>query len=229
MIKMQTISITNRKLSVDLLKLIGTLGVILAHVGAPQLIYHIRGFDVCLLVFASGITLKNHAKSISDYIEYLKKRFFRLIIPTWIFLLLFFILCLIIGQFVGKENSGLWIYSSSYYIRSFSFTGGIGYIWIFRVYMIMACMNPVITVVGENKKVQKWVLPIIIFLLVINEFMGEICEKFNNQLIKSLFQNLICYTLGYSIVELTAYIITRLRRNMQIINSIALCVLCVVI
>lgn len=223
---MRTVSVSNRNFSVDLMKFIGTLCIILAHVGAPQLIHNIRGFDVCLLVFASGITLKNHAESIHDYLMYLKKRFLRLIIPTWSFLLIYFILCWIVGKYIDKANSEHWIYSPGYYLRSFSFIGGIGYIWIFRVYMLMAVLNPVIILVGENKRVQKWFLPVIVSLLLSNELMGVICERIGYQLFKSLFQNLICYTLGYLIVELTAYVIIRLQQKPKVMISIAFCSVC---
>ena len=69
--------IKERDLRVDILKAIGTVLVVFAHINPPQALFNIRVFDVCMLVFASGLTLKRHGSSVKEYIEYLIKRFMK--------------------------------------------------------------------------------------------------------------------------------------------------------
>ena len=78
-----------RNYNIDILKTIGLFGIILAHVCTNQIIMQLRGFDVTMLVLLSGYLSVQSLKKIK-YIEYVKKRFNRLILPTWIFLTLIF-------------------------------------------------------------------------------------------------------------------------------------------
>lgn len=60
-----------RDSTIDLLRVLGTLLVILAHVKIPKVMSEIRTFDVVLLVFISGMSLK-YAKH-KHYFVYIKK------------------------------------------------------------------------------------------------------------------------------------------------------------
>ncbi|MGX7099286.1 acyltransferase family protein [Globicatella sanguinis] len=80
-----------RDVSIDVLRSIGLLCIILAHVSAPKFVLQIRNFDVPLMAFIMGISfyLTNKNKHF-NLIEYSKKRFKRLLFPTWKFLTIFF-------------------------------------------------------------------------------------------------------------------------------------------
>ena len=87
----------NRDKKVDVLKFIGTLLVILAHVNPPRILFDIRTFDVVALVFASGLTLKNIG-GYKGYCKYILKRFKRLVVPAWGFILIYYGLTFLIQQ-----------------------------------------------------------------------------------------------------------------------------------
>ena len=55
---------TKREVSIDILKCIGLLLIILAHCSAPTFIDEIRNFDVVLLVILSGVLAENHMKEV---------------------------------------------------------------------------------------------------------------------------------------------------------------------
>ena len=54
----------SRSISLDILKTLGILMIIIAHSNAPDLVMQIRSFDVPLLVMISGILgVKSYTKS----------------------------------------------------------------------------------------------------------------------------------------------------------------------
>ena len=76
---------------INFLKTIALLCIILAHVNPPTIVFQIRNFDVVLMMLISSylglISKKNY-----NYFSYILSRIKRLIIPTWIFLTIFFII-----------------------------------------------------------------------------------------------------------------------------------------
>ena len=85
---------TGRIASIDFLKTVGLLCIILAHVGAPDWLMMIRSFDVPLMVILSallaGRSYAKHARTGKTVLSYYAARVKRLVLPTWIFLTLFF-------------------------------------------------------------------------------------------------------------------------------------------
>lgn len=205
-----------RKLSVDILKTIGLVCVIFAHIDPPEWMFNFRVFDVCLLVFASGLTLKYHGRSLKEYIYYLVKRFKRLILPTWIFLIIYFTFSSVMSQFYGQ-----WKYSFRDYIESFTFTGGIDYIWIIRVYFLLAIVSPLITKTAESRILKNFPMLCAAGMLAAVELLYFAGGFIHNTTMQKLFQNLFIYTLGYSIVEIIAcYVKTNAYRKMSVIVSL---------
>ena len=80
-----------RKLEIDILRCLGILLVISAHCAFKNaLFFEIRTFDVVLLVFISILSFQESSRS--NYCNYVKKRFVKLILPIWLFLTAYFIL-----------------------------------------------------------------------------------------------------------------------------------------
>lgn len=124
----------NRLKNIDILRVIGLLCIILAHVKPNDIIFQLRNFDVVLMIMISTylfiINNKNNSKI--NFIKYLKKRVKRLLIPTWIFLIIYFIISSIFIKYNIKTI-----------ISSFLLHEGIGYVWIIRIYLIVAIMLPI--------------------------------------------------------------------------------------
>ena len=197
---------TNRSITVDILKTIGLLCVLLAHIDPPRWLYHIRVFDVCMLVFASGLTLRYHGNSIKEYLGYLVKRFKRLIVPTWIFLVVYFGVSFLLGQRYEQ-----WRFTPEECVKSFVFAGGIDYIWIIRVYFLMAVISPLIVKISEWELYRKrWYL-LLPGLLAVNELLGGISNWIPTETFRKLFENCFVYTLGYSVVELMACSVKKIK------------------
>jgi fucose 4-O-acetylase-like acetyltransferase len=123
----------DRDIKFDVLKAMGLLGIILAHVNPPTVLYQLRNFDVGLMVIASGALLSyTNPKKQPSYFNYLKKRIPRLIAPTWLFLAFYFAIFSLLG-----EN-----FTQKVIIGSFGLT--VGYVWIIRIFLIIAIFAPLI-------------------------------------------------------------------------------------
>lgn len=84
-----------RQKNIDILKSIGLICIILAHVNPPKIIFQARNFDVILMIIISSYLFfcsSSTIDSFSAYIQYVWKRVKRLLFPTWIFLTLYFLL-----------------------------------------------------------------------------------------------------------------------------------------
>lgn len=76
---------TKRVAEIDFLRAEGLLLIVLAHVNAPAVLFQMRNFDVVLMVFVIGMAYANSTPI--RYRDYVVKRFRRLVIPVWLFLI----------------------------------------------------------------------------------------------------------------------------------------------
>ena len=83
--------VKERDYKIDILRFIAIICIILSHTKPPETIFLLRNFDVTLMVMIMGASfyLSNNNKNI-NYSNYIIKRFYRLIVSTWIFLFIFF-------------------------------------------------------------------------------------------------------------------------------------------
>jgi fucose 4-O-acetylase-like acetyltransferase len=143
----------SRNLNFDFLKAIGIICIVLAHTLSKEqkFLFQLRSFDVPLMVIVSGALfwLTSGQKNYSFW-AYLKKRIPRLMIPVWVFLIFFFVISYLISLFNSKA------YPFGFKEIFYSFTlliGGIGYVWIIRVFLLIAFISPFI--VSLRNKFQK--------------------------------------------------------------------------
>lgn len=127
-----------RDIFIDCIRALGLILIILAHIpNIPILVKSIRRFDVCLMVIISGYLYSQIENSDTKIFEYLYKRIKRLVFPTWIFLIIFFILIIPSIKFLGKYP-----FNKKIILESFILWRGIGYIWIIRIYLFVALFGP---------------------------------------------------------------------------------------
>lgn len=108
-----------------------------------------------MLVFVSGASYALSAKEkqilhTKEYFEYIFNRFKRLIVPTWIFLTLYFILFHLLNL-CGVTDV---YFTLKDYMGSYLLVSGIGFVWVIRVYFLMAVNNcaDIIDCHQENEK-----------------------------------------------------------------------------
>ena len=189
----------NRVIFIDYLKVIGLLCIILAHICTDATILQIRNFDVPLMVLISGYlavdSFKRNLKEDRSFLKYYWKRIKRLLIPTWIFLIIFFTVMTFFPV------NGLYPYDTDFIINSFLLLNGIEYVWIIRIFLICAFITPVIYYFDkiENDYIQYLILLLIYILYEIAIFL-------NINEMNIIFEFILAYIIPYGIIYLLGMI-----------------------
>lgn len=124
-----------RNSKIDLLRFIGLSMIIFAHVGSYGVLFQIRNFDVPLMVLVSGMSFGLSYKISEKYFSYLWKRVKRLIFPVWIFLTVYFLALCVLDPNSPDLNLNK-------VITSYLLVSGIGYVWIIKVFVLVAMISP---------------------------------------------------------------------------------------
>lgn len=186
--------IMNRDNSIDLLRALGLILVILAHIQPPELLFQIRSFDVVLMVFLSGMSFGLKPKNISTvkkYFDYTWKRFRKLIIPTWTILVSFFIIFYILKSIFGFEKIA---FTKETYIFSFLLISGVGIVWVMRIYFCMSLLGPLLEKIPSLSLKYLFMIPVMAFGY---DFLTMKLEMYDSLLVVKMFESIVIYTIGY--------------------------------
>lgn len=184
-------SAVSRDEGIDLLRFIGLSLIIFAHVSPPFFWFQLRNFDVPMMVMASGMAYALVTRGESPpliSIDYIAKRIVRLAFPVWLFLFFYFTLSFIFGTTT---------YTLKTVLESFLLINGIGYVWIIRIFLIIAVLAPMY--LRLNRTLGNTQLFILISLMMLSL---ETWCKFSGNLPtvpSKIFEITFIYTLGYSI------------------------------
>ncbi|MBR1386161.1 MAG: acyltransferase family protein [Bacilli bacterium] len=175
---------------IDILKSIGLLCIIIAHINPPEIVFRIRNFDVVLMILISA-NLAIKSKKINNWKKYAFIRFKRLILPTWIFLIIFFIIN-IFSRFIDLSLKNI--------LLSFALSNyGIGYVWIIRIYFMISLIVLLFKLL-QNKINIKVIYIMSILLYILYEILFKL-NAFNNIIIDYLFAYIIPCILLVTISE----------------------------
>jgi hypothetical protein len=132
-----------RNHTIDIMRFIGLVLIIMAHTISPQtLIFQLRNFDVPMMVIISWMAFfLSNTKKI-NLKSYYKKRILRLILPTWIFLSLFFIIIYLFSYLTWNIFPFSWKVIWTFLL--FQWDTSIWYVWIIRVFLLIALLNPLL-------------------------------------------------------------------------------------
>lgn len=166
-----------REFGIDVLRTIGILFIFLAHVNSPFFIQQMRIFDVILMVIISGYVYKEP----ENYFTYIKKRGIRLLFPTWVTLTIFFISVYILKKILKIDID---ILKLNTIMQSYLLIHGIGFVWIIRIYLVVAILGPLIL-----KRMS--FLKLILYFVILEIIIEGSLEKYNSPVLEIiLFQTL---------------------------------------
>ena len=159
----------SRDSSIDILRSFALIGMIVAHCNPSPLIMQLRGFDVPLIVFLSGVSYLMSASKGSQvrYLSYCWKRVKRLVFPAWIFLCVYYTIL-----FTGLGITGNLSINWDEVLHNFTFTTG-WYVWIIRVFLLIALVAPPVYFVTKRMSVTTFML-LFLLLLIGYEFVAKI-------------------------------------------------------
>ena len=186
-----------RNAKYDFLKFVGISCVILAHMGIQGILFQLRNFDVPLLVLLSGISFIEYSSiNFNSYKEYIFKRFIRLIVPTWIFIVFYNIAIYLIFKEISSMHT---------IVQQFTLIGdidvGIG-VWIIRIFFTISIIAPFLNKINSNIITNNKFYIICSISFIVYEFVEYI--SFDNLDINKyiIIQYIIFYTVSYGFIFL---------------------------
>lgn len=183
----------SRDKSIDIIRGIGLLLIILAHVNPPFVILQTRCFDVPLMLFVSG--LSSSGKTISNYWEYIWRRSKRLLVPTYLFLTVYlFFLYLFQSLFAHNQVFVDW----RIVFESYKMTGGIGYLWIIRVFFLIMLITPFLLKITKQLNNRSSLLLVLLAVGLATLIAWYSCHYIVSPSIKCLFNDWLSNIIGYS-------------------------------
>lgn len=192
---------TKRNSTVDILRVIGLVLVIVAHCSFPEWFLQIREFDVVLLVFVSGMSY-GLSQSESSYGEYVMRRFRRLVLPVWCFLIFFFAFFFLIGR----------RFSVSQILQSFMLlAGGIYFVWVYRIMLTSSLLNPLMKAAGENKSMILLILVSVLILGANDALYQFVFARIGSA--GKILEYLITYTAGYGVISFLGIEFVKMNRR----------------
>ena len=185
-----TLTVSKRDTYIDFLRAFGLLLLVVAHTWPPAWLAAIRTFDVPLMVFISAMCYKPLR---GGYLAYGIKRLKRIYIPVVIFLTIFFSAELLCNFMIGKPEMNVKVVIGSYLLLD---TPSIGYVWIMRVFLMMALILPLL---------QKWlnnldctISIIIIFTIIgLQHYLVSMIYSVDNKIIRFILDETLLYAFGY--------------------------------
>lgn len=173
-----------RRNELDFLKALGLLCIILAHVNPPQIVFQLRNFDVPMMVILSGMLARlsfEHSKTAVIPHQYIIKRFNRLVLPTWVFLVVYF-------AFLYSTHA---LPTRTKILRSFLLADmSIGYVWIVSVYMVCAVLTPFVMHFDLN---NSHYLALFVTALLLHELLCHFKVFLPNDILNDLVYYIIPY------------------------------------
>lgn len=191
-----------RDVRLDGLRVIGLLAIILAHVNPPAWLFQLRNFDVPLMVLVSAISFSISSGIHKPYGSYVLSRVRRLLLPTWIFLTIYFLSIFFIGHPISQNTI----------ISSYALLDGIGYVWIFRVFLLVALVLPILLKLFRNLETTSNFLYMLGIIYVAYESMYRLAVYFHIEK-NFLLENILFYLLPYGFVAGLGIVIPKLKRN----------------
>lgn len=203
---------STRDYHIDLLRFIGISLIILAHISPPQVIFQVRSFDVPLMIFVSGYVYAN--KVVTNYRSFIISRVKRLCFPVWIFLT-FYLLPIYCLQSLLKTDWGITFRSV---LESYLLLDGIGFVWIIRVFLLIALITPILILVA---KYFQGIKTIYFSLLILTGITIQSVLIYYGIGMKYLaLRDVIYYMSGYSLVFLVGCYVKNCSYQQRIYSAI---------
>lgn len=211
-------SIFKRDNRIDILRFIGLAMIIFAHVEPSGIVFQLRNFDVPLMVLVSGMSFGISYKENDSFFVYLWKRIKRLVFPVWVFLTFYFLLLMCFSP--SSLDLQLETVMSSYALIE-----GIGYVWIIRVFILVAVCSPFIYKLNLRVKEDSSYLLICLVSILLFEIIRFLSLPYlKENYMTMLISDCTHYILPFSIVFAFGIRVPSLRNktiNIVMLSSIA--------
>lgn len=203
-----------RSMSIDCLRVIGILLVIMAHsflkYEENSILMQLRSFDVVLMVFISGLSFARSNKNDSgkEYFRYLIKRFKRLVLPCWGFITLYLVYSALLSIWFPIDYLDF-----KTVIMSYTLISDFGYVWIIRVFFSLAIIAPFIHKAISAINAKPMIVTIPFFAFVFNSILCFVSRNLTG--LASVMTVTVLPVLGYGLVYWYAIIYDKLTFGLK--------------
>ena len=174
-----------RDLSIDVLRWLALTGIVLVHIQPSTFWSQLRSFDVPMMVFLSAYCFAKSSHGMDDYMSYCIKRFKRLVLPCWIFLIVWFgFKYCVLGESPDWYNV----------IMCFTLLTP-WYLWIIRVFVCMALIAPIATK-HIFKLSSRSFYTLMIIGLIFNEFLCGANHSYSYTILVMTFSYFLVFAYG---------------------------------
>lgn len=188
---------TNRDINLDLLRFLGVLIIMVAHARPPGWLYQLRNFGTPLLIVASALTYSviysNREMMTSAFI---KKRLSRLVLPAWVFLVFGFCVTYIVAALTQTAYP----FSRNEIIESFTFYDGIGFVWIFKVYIILALLTPLALKLSQSSASNQTYFSVLAAVYILYELIVASLTEIISPQLTEFFNSVVFVIAPYSVL-----------------------------
>lgn len=188
----------SRNYNIDFMRCVGFLCVILAHCRPPHILFQLRDFDVPLLIVTSAMTYESFASTkITSIKHFIVKRLSRLIIPCWFFLTLYFFIVSFLPPIQEIGNP----FTLKQIIGSYSFYWGIGFVWILKVFAVMAILTPYLLQYRDKiKNIYIYFGSLLVVFFMSQLLIFYVHTVSENEDIIIFFDNVFLFIIPYAVV-----------------------------
>lgn len=202
-----------RDFTIDIMRTIGILLIILAHMNLAHsgTLIQIRSFDVPMMVLISGASFFFAGKVSVSYIPYIWSRIKRLIFPVWVFLLVFYGVTYIFDLNITSKYLNYKVIISSFVLYS-----GFGFVWIIRIFMLIAILSPIYIILIKRFGALRTIIAfqmacIALTFLYFNELFQNVA------LLKLIFNEIIMPSISYGTMFVIGYSLNLLTKKSKFI------------
>lgn len=211
---------SKRDYKIDWIRAICSLTIIFAHVNAPSFLNNIRTFDVVALVFISGMSLGLSKEK--KYRDYILGRVKKLLVPTYLIITLIFLLSYLGCSFLHIDP----LYSLDQIVRSYFLLsdGSMGYVWIVRVYMMVALLMPLHRQLSDKLENNRLFFVAMLGFLIFGAGLYYLWTIIPDSLASTIYKDYLYCTFVYGCISFLGYWLTKHQNNLSFITLItALC------
>jgi fucose 4-O-acetylase-like acetyltransferase len=199
---------------IDILRFIGLSMIVFAHVDPPSIPFQLRNFDVPLMILVSAMSFSLSYKLNEAYQSYIWKRIKRLVFPVWIFLTAYFAALFVINP----SNSDLEIQTI---ITSYALLEGIGYVWVIRVFLLVALVSPIIFHWHRKTQSNKKYYLILAASFSLYEILRYLSLPYIWHGAGEIFSSVMLYIIPYSIIFALGLRMTQATKNQLSVMTIS--------
>lgn len=178
---------------IDILRFIGLSMIIFAHADPPALLFQLRNFDVPLMILVSAMSFSLSFKVNEPYPSFIWKRIKRLVFPVWIFLTVYFVTIYAFNPQSAELNFITML-------TSYTLLEGIGYVWIIRVFLLVALISPYLFAWHNNTESNSKFFATVALTFLAYELLRYISLPYIQPGAGELASSVALYLIPYSII-----------------------------